>query len=323
MPFFDMTLEQLAAYRPERSEPTDFDAFWQTTLDEARRHPLDARFVPGDYDLRTLDVYDVTFAGYGGQPVKGWYMRPAGVRERLPAVVEYIGYGGGRGFPANWLLWPSAGYAYLLMDTRGQGSAWLHGDTPDLPDGANPAIPGYMTQGILSPQTYYYRRLYTDAVRAVEAMRSRDDVDGDRLAVTGVSQGGGITLAVSALVPDVAVSMPDVPFLCQFRRTVGYTDDHPYQEIVRYLATHRERAAQVFQTLDYFDGLNFAPRIRARALFSTALMDTICPPSSVYAAYNYVSGEKAIKVYDYNGHEGGGIHHALEKVRFLNALWPC
>ncbi len=322
MAYFDMSREELAAYRPERSEPPNFDVFWQATLDEARSYPLDARFVPVDYGLRTLDVFDVTFAGYGGQPVKGWYMRPTGVTEPLPAVVEYIGYGGGRGFPANWLHWPSAGFAYLVMDTRGQGSVWLHGDTPDLPDGANPAVPGYMTQGILSPQTYYYRRLYTDAVRAVEAIRSRDDVDRQRVAVTGISQGGGVTLAVGALVPDVAVAMPDVPFLCHFRRTVGHTDDHPYEEIVRYLATHRDHAAQVFGTLDYFDGLNFAPRIQARTLISTALMDTICPPSSVYAAYNHMTCQREIKVYDFNGHEGGGIHHAVEKVRFLNTIWP-
>lgn len=322
MAYFDMSREELAAYRPERSEPPNFDVFWQATLDEARSYPLDARFVPVDYGLRTLDVFDVTFAGYGGQPVKGWYMRPAGVTEPLPGVVEYIGYGGGRGFPANWLYWPSAGFAYLVMDTRGQGSVWLHGDTPDLPDGANPAVPGYMTQGILSPQTYYYRRLYTDAVRAVEAIRSRDDVDRQRVAVTGISQGGGVTLAVGALVPDVAVAMPDVPFLCHFRRTVGHTDDHPYEEIVRYLATHRDHAAQVFGTLDYFDGLNFAPRIQARTLVSTALMDTICPPSSVYAAYNHMTCQRDIRVYDFNGHEGGGIHHAVEKVRFLNTIWP-
>ena len=143
-----------------------------------------------------------------------------------------------------------------------------------------------------------------------------------RLVVTGGSQGGGITLAASALVPDVAVAMPDVPFLCHFRRTVGHTDDHPYQEIVRFLATHRDHAAQVFETLDYFDGLNFAPRIQARTLVSTALMDTICPPSSVYAVYNHMNCERQIRVYDFNGHEGGGIHHAVEKVRFLNSIWP-
>ena len=112
-------------------------------------------------------------------------------------MVEFIGYGGGRGYPISWLWASTAGYAHLVMDTRGQGSGWQHGDTPDLPvDGANPSVPGFMTQGILDPKTYYYRRLFTDAVRAVEAARSHPAVDATRVAVTGGSQGGGTALAV-------------------------------------------------------------------------------------------------------------------------------
>ncbi len=321
MPFFDMSLDELQAYKPERHEPADFESFWQETLAEARAHPLNATFEPVDFGLRKLDTYDVTFAGYGGQPVKGWFILPKGEQGPLPCVVRYIGYGGGRGFPNNWLLWPSAGYALLVMDTRGQGSAWLPGDTPDIPDGANPSFPGFMTQGILDPKTYYYRRVFTDAVRAVEAARSHSAVDGDRVVATGGSQGGGITIAVSGLVPDLAVAMPEVPFLCHFRRAIGLTDNHPYEEIVRYLSVHRDKEEQVFQTLGYFDGMNFAARSRAQALYSTAMMDMTCPPSTVFAAYNYLDAPKDIEVYRFNNHEGGGTYHELEMVRFLNGLW--
>jgi cephalosporin-C deacetylase len=321
MPFFDMSLAELQTYRPERSEPNDFDAFWQTTLEEARKHPLNARFERVDYGLSLFDTFDVTFAGYGGQPVKGWFILPAGHTGPLPCVVEYIGYGGGRGFPHDWLLWPGAGYAFLVMDTRGQGSSWRHGDTPDLPDGANPFTPGFMTQGILDPKTYYYRRVYTDAVRAVETARSHRAVDSQQIAVTGGSQGGAITIAVSGLVPDVTVAMPDVPFLCHFRRAIGLTENHPYAEIVRYLSVHRDHEEIVFRTLDYFDGMNFAARSPVRALYSTALLDMTCPPSTVFAAYNHLNAPKEIKVYRFNEHEGGGAHHTVEKVRFLKTLW--
>lgn len=322
MPFFDLPLEALQTYRPERHEPPDFDAFWQVTLDEARQHPLQARFEAVDFGLTTVSAFDVTFAGFGGQPVKGWLMLPTGAQGPLPCVVQFIGYGGGRGYPHDWLQWPSAGYAFMVMDTRGQGSVWQQGDTADLPDGANPATPGFMTQGILDPHTYYYRRLFTDAVRAVDTVRNHDAVDPDRIAVTGGSQGGGITIAVSGLAPDsVAVSMPDVPFLCHFRRAVGLTDRAPYSEIVTYLSIHRDKHDTVFNTLDYFDGMNFAARSRARALYSTALMDMTCPPSTVFAAYNHVPAPKDIRVYRFNDHEGGSSRHHLEKVRYLNDLW--
>jgi cephalosporin-C deacetylase len=317
MPFFDLPLEQLQAYQPPLTVPADFDLFWQQTLAAARQFPLNASFEPFDSGLKLIEAYDVTFNGYGGQPIKGWYLRPAGVRDALPCVVEYIGYGGGRGHPIDWLFWPSAGYALFVMDTRGQGSTWRAGDTPDMPDGANPSYPGFMTQGILSPHTYYYRRVYTDAVRAIEAARSRSDVDGMKIVVTGGSQGGGITIAASALVPDVAICMPDVPFLCHFARATTLVDTMPYGEIARYLTAHRSHEQAVFDTLAYFDGMNFAPRIQADSLFSVALMDMICPPSTVYAAYNQISAYKEIRVYNFNGHEGGASDQALEKLKFV------
>lgn len=319
MSWFDLPIEELEQYLPAREEQPDFDQFWADSLAEARKWPLDARFESINVGLALIDVFDVTFNGYGGQPIKGWLMLPRQRSEPLPCVVEYIGYGGGRGYPFDWLLWSSAGYAHLVMDTRGQGSVWRSGDTPDLEGDtpANPQVPGFMTRGILNPLTYYYRRVFTDAVRAVEAARSHSAVDASRVAVTGGSQGGGIALAVSALVPDVAAAMPDVPFLCHFRRAFMVTDADPYQEIARYCKTHRDKIETVFSTLTYFDGVNFAARAQAPALFSTGLMDDVCPPSTVFAAYNHYAGPKEIKVWQFNKHEGGETFQNREKLRFL------
>ena len=321
---FDMPLEQLKTYLPPREEPPDFDAFWQQTLAEARSFPLDAVFEPVDYGLRTVDTFDVTFNGYGGQPIKGWFLLPRQRSGPLPCVVEYIGYSGGRGFPTDWLLWSSAGYAHLVMDTRGQGyNNRLKGDTPDVePEGSNPQYPGFMTRGILDPKTYYYRRVFTDGVRAVEAARSHPAVDAERIAITGGSQGGGITVAVGGLAPNVAVVMPDVPFLCHFRRATTITDAHPYSEIVEYCKAHRDQVDTVFQTLSYFDGMNFAARSKGQALFSVALMDLICPPSTVFAAYNHFVGPKDIRIYRFNNHEGGSHFQKVEQVKFLDGIWP-
>jgi cephalosporin-C deacetylase len=238
----DFPLDQLRRYVPPRDEPTDFDAFWQATLGETGHAPLSPVYAPVDVGLATVETFDVTFSGYAGQPIKGWLLLPRQRTGQLPCVVEYVGYGGGRGFPTDWLLWSSVGYAHLVMDTRGQGSAWLKGDTPDPEvDGANPHHPGFMTRGILRPATYYYRRVFADAVRAVETARAHPAVDASRVAVTGGSQGGGIALAVSGLVPDVQAVLPDVPFLCHYRRATEITDAYPYQEIVRYLMIQREQ----------------------------------------------------------------------------------
>ncbi len=320
--FFDMPLEELQKYYPERDEPADFDAFWQETLAEAQSVPLNARFEPVDYGLKTVEAYDVTYNGYAGQPVKGWFLIPAQREGKLPCVVHYIGYSGGRGFPTDWLVWPSMGYALLVMDTRGQGSRNSPAATPDVPiHGTSPHVAGFMTQGILHPQTYYYRRVFTDAVRAVEAARSHPAVDAERIVAAGGSQGGGITLAVAGLVPDLAAAMPDVPFLCHYPRAIHISDAAPYSEITSYCQCYRDYAEQAMATLRYFDGVNLATRAKAKALFSTGLMDNTCPPSTVYAAYNYYGGEKDIRVWKYNRHEGGGPFQLREQVAFLKELW--
>ncbi|CAM5669860.1 acetylxylan esterase [Streptomyces narbonensis] len=316
---FDLPIDQLRTYRSTSVEPEDFDAFWAKTLDETRAHPLGARFERVATGLTTVETYDVTFAGFDGQPVKGWFALPAGASEPLPVVVEFLGYGGGRGLPHTHLLWASAGFGHFVMDTRGQGSGWATGDTSD-PVGSGPAASGFMTRGIESPDTYYYRRLFTDAVRAVEAARSHPLVDASRTAVTGGSQGGGITLAVAGLVGDLVAVAPDVPFLCDFPRATTLTDRMPYREIGNYLKAHRGRVQLVRDTLAYFDGVHFASRATAPALFSTALEDLTCPPSTVFAAFNaYAEEDKEIEVYDFNDHEGGGSFQQEAQLRWLPA----
>jgi cephalosporin-C deacetylase len=320
MALFDLPLDELRKYRSESTVPGDFDAFWDKTLRETREHDLDARFEPVDTGLSTVRVHDVTFAGFGGHPVKGWLRLPAGAAEPLPLVVEFIGYGGGRGLPHENLLWASTGRAHFVMDTRGQGSVWGAGaGTPD-PVGSGPGYPGFMTRGIDTPENYYYRRVFTDAVRAIEAARAHPLTDASRTVAIGSSQGGGITLAVGGLVPDLAAVAPDVPFLCDFPRATTLTDRPPYREIGLFLKTHHGHTGDVLRTLSYFDGVHFAARGRAPALFSAGGEDQTCPPSTVFAAYNAWGHEdKSIELYDFNDHEGGGPFHEAVKLRWLRS----
>lgn len=318
MPFFDLNETELRQYRSSAVSPADFDAFWSRTLGEARAFPLSAIFTKVDAGLAVFETYDVSFAGFGGHLVRGWYIRPAD-RATDRCVVKYIGYGGGRDQLHQHLLWPATGRAVMVMDTRGQGSAWSVGDTPD-PTGAAPSHPGFMTRGILDPKEYYYRRVFTDAVRAIDAVKTRAEIDPARIAVCGGSQGGGIALAVAGLEPTLWAAMPDVPFLCDFPRSVGLTSRDPYSEIVRYLTVHRDKAATAFHTLGYFDGVNMARRANAKALFSVALMDDVCPPSGVFGAFNDYAGAKDIVSYNYNKHEGGGSLHETRQIAWLASL---
>ncbi|MCA5892925.1 acetylxylan esterase [Isoptericola sp. NEAU-Y5] len=319
---FDLSRAELEAYQPSIDEPTDFDTFWSETLAEARGYGGAPVLERVDAGLTELVVDDVTFPGFGGHPIKGWLVRPARAQGPLPVAVEYVGYGGGRGLPHEQLGLAAAGYAHLVMDTRGQGAGWgSGGHTPD-PVGSGPATPGFMTRGIADPHDHYYRRVITDGVRAVDAVRQVDGIDPGRVAVMGTSQGGGIAVAVSGLVPDVVASVPNVPFLCHYRRAVEITDAFPYGEITQYLSVHRGQEDVVWRTLSYLDGVSFARRARAAGLFSVALMDGVCPPSTVYAAYNAwgsLAGgaERTIDVYPYNQHEGGQAYRFAPTLAWL------
>ena len=317
MPRTDLTLDELRAYRSAAEVPADFDEFWDRTLAESRAAGDDVILVPAESPVSELVVEDLTFAGFGGEPIRGWVIRPRDSQPRA-TVVQYVGYGGGRGLAHEHLQWASSGFVHVVMDTRGQGSAWgTGGDTPD-PHGSGPAFPGFMTRGIQSRETYYYRRVFTDAVRLIDAVREFDFVDPTAVAVTGGSQGGAISLAVAGLVPGLRAVMPDVPFLCDFRRSVELTPDAPFTELRNYLAIHRDVVDETFTTLAYFDGVNFARRATAPARFSVALMDPIVLPSTVFAAYNdYAGDDREIDVYPYNGHEGGQGHQWVTQARWL------
>ncbi len=333
MPAFDLPPKELERYRPDVQEPPDFDEFWRDTLKEAADPDVLVSVRPVESGLRLTDTWDVTFRGFAGDPVRAWYSRPVGVRPALPAVVEYAGYGRGRGLPHERLTWVNAGYAHLLMDNRGQGDQYGNGGATPDPHASAPGGPGPAARGLLDPRDYHYRRLITDAVRAVTAVRALPGVDGGRVAAVGNSQGGGLALAVAGLVPDLAAVLVTAPFLCGIRRALDLTDASPYGEISAYLSVHRGAEEAAYRTLSYVEGVSFARRATAPAHFGVGLRDTVCPPSGAYAAFNHygeltgVDPRKEIHAYPYNGHEGGDAVHVRRQLDWLAEVlgvsqWP-
>jgi cephalosporin-C deacetylase len=325
---FDLPLDELRTYRSGAPEPDDFDERWRQTLAAAGRHPILRSVDPADNGLVGVDCWDVRFSGFGGDPVAAWFSRPRHVPEstRLPVVVEFLGYGRGRGLPHERLLWPAAGFAHLLVDSRGQGGQYgSGGDTVDEWPGA-PSAPGVVTRGIRHHDEHYYRRLITDAARAVQAARALPGVDPGTVIVAGNSQGGLLSLAAAALDGNVAACLTSAPFLCDPERALRITESAPWDEIVQYLSVYRDAEADVMTALSYVDGVAFARRGRSPVHFATGLRDTVCPPSTVFAAFN-AYGEtfgadprRRIEVYPFNHHEGGDAVNTRRQLHWLREL---
>jgi cephalosporin-C deacetylase len=316
----DLTLDELWAHRPEVAEPADFDEFWAGQMEAARAHPLTVEIRREPSPATYAEIFDVTFAGHGGARIRGWLLMPHAERPGAPVVLEFVGYGGGRGDPLEWATWACAGYPHLVMDTRGQGGDWRTSDTPDPGDTGAPSSAGFLTRGIASPETSYYTRLFVDAGRAVDAVRSIPALADRAVVATGGSQGGALALAAGHLADDVVAVAPDVPFLSHIRRASEITDQSPYSEIAAYCRLRPGEVDQVFATLSYIDVVNHAKRVTAPGLFAVGLADEITPPSTVFAAFHAYAGPKEVRVYAFNGHEGGEITHLREKLAFVAGL---
>ncbi len=297
MPSIDMPIEQLRQYKPSLYREGDFEAYWDKTIAQAKSQPINAELIPYNLPAKGLICYAVRFDGFEGGRIAGWYVRPDSSGP-FPGLCIYHGYSGRSPRPMELIHYATQGMCVLTMDCRGQ-----NGSSQDLAPEPEGHFSGWMTKGVRDPKHYYYRYVYADAVRALELLAAREEVDPSRLGITGVSQGGGISLAVAALSDRPIVAIPDIPFLCDFRRAIQITPLAPYTEIQGFLKTHPHLYEQTIRTLSYCDNINLAPWIKCRTMVTVGLWDDICPPSTIYGVYNHISAEKQIEVFPFHKHE--------------------
>jgi cephalosporin-C deacetylase len=312
--------EELEKLQAPLTKAPDFQEFWQRTLETCLPKTTAPLLVDHPTPMRNVDVKDVTIAGFNGDPIKGWFLSPHSADSQTPCIIMYDGYGGGRGLPNEWLFWVSVGYRVLVMDTRGQGGGFRLSDTPDGSYPRDSQTPGFMTSGILNKDNYYYRRVFVDAVAFINAAREIEGVDPERIIVAGGSQGGGIALAAASLSNKVFAAMPDVPFLCNYRKATEMVDTFPYHEITLYCRIHRDKVEQVFSTLSYFDCMNLVTMAKAPALISIGMHDPVCPPDTIFAMRNHYAGSVTTEIYEYNTHEGGSVAHQIVQAEWLSSL---
>ncbi|MDA7026438.1 acetylxylan esterase [Bacillus sp. CLL-7-23] len=296
---YDLPLDQLYTYQPERTATEDFEDFWKESLAELTKVKAEPELKQFDYPADGIQVYWLTYKSSGGALIKGWYAVPD-QKGPHPAIVKYHGYNASYDGDIHDIVnWALHGYATFGMLVRGQNSSE---DTSGSPHGH---VPGWMTKGILTPKTYYYKDVYLDAVRAVEVVSGFPEVDETRIGVIGASQGGGLAIAVSALsnIPKVTVS--EFPYLSNFQRAIDIALEHPYLEINSFFRKNSNPDIEktAMNTLSYFDMMNLAGSVKTSVLMSIGLVDIITPPSTVFAAYNHLKTNKDIKVYRYFGHE--------------------
>ncbi|HJN15606.1 MAG TPA: acetylxylan esterase, partial [Armatimonadota bacterium] len=304
-----LELSTILGYRPEElaspsTREADFDDFWRDTLGElATVKPRFRMKRTPERDTATHEVYEVKMRSLGDVRLGGWYEMPR-EGERFAAVMRVPGYSGA--------MMPSGRpelVAILSFNPRAHGNSQK--DVPHDPQ-------DYWVRGLDDKQGYFYQGAYADCVRGVDFLASRPEVDASRIAVTGGSQGGGLTLATAALDPRISACAPDIAFLCNWEKYFRATK---WPEIDGWIAAEGHRSwAKMLRTLSYVDAMNMAGRITCPAFFSMGLQDPTCPPATIFGVYNRLDVAKEYRVYADAGHWVPDEHSAAKWKWMLEQL---
>jgi cephalosporin-C deacetylase-like acetyl esterase len=311
----DYRASATAGFAPEKiaptvEEPADFDAFWSAGKEALAKLPVDAKLTPmpevsnGKVDCWHVSLQNVNADTTGVSRFFGVLCEPKG-EGPFPALLQVPG-AGVRAYRGN-----------VEMAEKGiiTFQVGIHG----LPVNLDPsvyealgaaALNGYPTFNLDERDRYYYRRVYLGCVRANDFLTSRPRFEGRTLGVTGGSQGGALSIVTAGLDPRVKVLAAYYPALAD---VTGYVKGraggwpHMFKEEKRRLPL---RIAHI----GYYDVVNFARRVKVPGLYSWGFNDEVCPPTSMYAAYGVIPGEKSLLLALETGH-----YTTPEQVRKVNA----
>ena len=302
MPMLDMPMEKLLKYKGQSPRPKDFDKYWSRGLKELDETDPRIELVPIKFPSPNAEVFHLYFTGVGGARIHSLYARPRNVKGKVPCVVQFHGYTGNAGQISGLMGWIAMGMSVASMDCRGQG-----GISEDNSQIMGQTFHGHIIRGIESPQKLLFRSVFLDTAMLARVVMNFREVDPEKVASNGGSQGGALSVVCAALEPRIACCASCFPFLSDYKRVWDMDCSGAYSEIRdwwfrKYDPLH-ERESEFFNTLGYIDIQNLATRIKNPILMSVGLRDQTCPPSTVYATFNKISGRKKILVYPDFGHE--------------------
>ncbi len=304
MPIVDMPVSELEKYMGTNPKPNDFDEYWDKAIAEMKSVAPNVTLTKAEFSCPGAECYDMYFTGVNGARIYAKHLRPANIEGKIPAVLQFHGYSGDSGEWYGKLSYVQAGCAVFAMDVRGQG-----GKSEDVGGVVGNTLNGHIIRGLDNddPNKLLFRDIFLDTAELANIAMEMDFIDETKVYAQGGSQGGALTVACAALEPRVAKIAPVYPFMSDFKRVWDMDlDVDAYAELRQYFRHFdpaHKRENEIFTKLGYIDLQYLAPRIKAKTLMFTGLMDTICPPSTQYAIYNKLTCEKEHILYPDYGHE--------------------
>lgn len=313
---FDLPLDQLKTYQGINPRPANFDQYWEAALAEMNAVDPRVELVPSKFQVPGVECFHLYFTGVGGARLHAKFLRPEEITSPSPAVLMFHGYSCDSSDWAQKLNYVSQGFVVAALDSRGQG-----GLSEDRGGVTGNTLHGHIIRGLDDalagkPEKLLYRAHFLDTAQLAKIVLGMPEVNPDRVCATGWSQGGALTVACAALEPRIKKAAPVYPFLSDYKRVwnMDYARD-AYLELTEYFRhfdPQHLKEEEIFTALGYVDIQNLASRIQADILWGTGLMDTICPPSSQFAAYNKVTSRKTMAIFpDFTHEELPGMYDQI------------
>jgi cephalosporin-C deacetylase len=274
------------------SVPDDLAQFWAETSSEATKVPLQFRRKAQNLVTATDHVVEhIEFLGMDNQTVQGWIAYPAGAH-RLSSFLWIPPYGRESLLPNEYGT--RLGMVSMSLNLHGEGAFHQEKYHPGR---------GYFADGVTSPETWIFRTMFQNAMIAARVLQAQGEVDENKVAAMGMSQGGGFSIWLGAWSPIIKAVAADMPFLGNMRDQLSRNAyRYPLKELVDFMDSHPLGRETVLHTMSYFDTVFQAASCKVPALVSMGLKDPAVRPETAEAIFGNLAGDKRLITYDW-GHD--------------------
>lgn len=267
------------------------------------------------YSEEEWDVYEVRYNGLNSYRLFAWMSVPKG-KGPFPGLIVMPDYGSAVSIPFHLLRFQAV---VLNPSYRGQRRS---------DHTFQASYPGLLTEAIDDPKGYVINSIYADAIRAVDLMVSRPEVDGQPIAITGQGLGGALGI-VGAALGSVAALAVGAPLMIGIRQTLDVASGYPLGELKDYLRAYPERRQAKLATWQRHSILPLAKMVQCPVLLALGANDTgQCPlPFGKRLAKALTRPE--VRIYEHSGAEAGGHVHTvyqdtwlMERLGLSGAIFP-
>ena len=301
--------------KPYTKNPSDFDAFWKTNLEAARKEVGNEKLIVKSekvekYTTDEFDCYLLKLKIDRRHSIYGYLTRPK-ASGKYPVVVCPPGAGIKTiKDPMGKTFYAKNGFIRLEME--------IHGLNPEMTDEQFKEITsafdyenGYLTNGLDNRDNYYMKHVYVACVRAIDYLTSLSDWDGKNVFVQGGSQGGALSLITAGLDPRVTACVANHPALSDM---AGYLDGraggYPHFNRQNHMLTPEK-----VETMAYYDVVNFARSITSPVFLTWGYNDNVCPPTTSYIVWNQITAPKESLLTPINE------HWTTETTNYKQMIW--